>query len=272
MTKSSTQRFLTEGTVIVVSILLAFGIDASWDSYRADKEEQAVLRDLHRDFSQSVAALRDLSIPLMHAVESATAELAWHSSGLQEPFPSNTLLLGDWEAWTSDYLLRITESWVSEENRRTEVQDSLLGISISGPIQFEPRLPTLDALLAGQGLTSLRSRELRAALAGFPARLAVLREMEDAVTRSLLDSYRPLVWKAANATLAEFTNLGWWITDQTQRPQVLDVHTVEIDVSRELVNVMAHRIGQANGVGLIAEEIASEMDEILRLIEEQLRG
>jgi hypothetical protein len=270
MTKASTRRFLTEGTVIVVSILLAFGIDAGWESYRADREEQAVLWDLHRDFSQSLAALRDFNIPVIDAVQSATAELAWHSAGLQGPFPNNAFR-NEWEFRANDYLLPVTESWVAEETRRAEVQDSLLGISISGPIQFEPRFPTLDALLAGQGLTSLRSRELRAALAGFPARLADLREMEAAMTRSLLDSYRPLVWRATNATLAEFTTLGWFIADQTQRPQALDVHTVEIEVSRELANVMAHRVGQAGGVRLVAEGLATEMDVILRLIEEQLR-
>jgi hypothetical protein len=270
MTQFSTRRFLIEGTVIVVSILLAFGIDAGWDSYQAAREEQAVLQDLHRDFSQSVAALRDFNIPVVAAVQSATAELAWRSSGLSEPLPDNTPFNG-WEEVATDYFLPVAERWASDEARRAEVQDSLLGISISGPLQFEPRLPTLDALLAGQGLTSLRSRELRAALAGFPARLAVLREMEAAMTRSLLDSYRPLIWRAANATLAEFTTLGWFIADQTQRPQFLDVHTVEIEFSRELVNVMAHRVGQADGVRQVAENLAYEMDEIVRLIEDQLR-
>jgi predicted negative regulator of RcsB-dependent stress response len=48
MTQFSTRRFLIEGTVIVVSILLAFGIDAGWESYQAGQEEQAVLQDLHR--------------------------------------------------------------------------------------------------------------------------------------------------------------------------------------------------------------------------------
>ncbi len=60
------------------------------------------------------------------------------------------------------------------------------------------------------------------------------------MTRSLLDSYRPLIWRSTNATLAEFTTLGWFIADQTMRPQVLDIHNVEIEFSRELVNVMAH--------------------------------
>lgn len=270
MTKSSNKRFATESIVIVVSILLAFGLDAGWDSYQGNKEELAVLHELHRDFSQSVATLREFNVPVIAAVQSATMELAWHSIDSSEPVPTS-LLSGSWEDRANEYLLPVTDAWASNQARRATVQDSLLGISISGPIRFEPRLPTLDALLAGQGLMRLRSRELRSALAGFPASLARLREMEATLNQNLLANYRPLIWKAANATLAEFITLGWFIADQTQRPRVVDLHTVEIEFSSELVNAMAHRAGQAGGVNLMAAALASEMDEIVRLIEEQIR-
>jgi len=49
---TSSSRFLIEAFVIVVSILLAFGIDAWWDEQRERSEEAEVLAGLHREFEE----------------------------------------------------------------------------------------------------------------------------------------------------------------------------------------------------------------------------
>jgi hypothetical protein len=50
-------RALTEATVIVGSILLAFSIDASWDEYRERRDERAVLSNLEAEFVANLERL-----------------------------------------------------------------------------------------------------------------------------------------------------------------------------------------------------------------------
>ncbi len=55
-------RVFVEGVVIVVSILLAFGIEAWWDGVQDRQEEQEVLRGLASDFTINVGLLRGVII------------------------------------------------------------------------------------------------------------------------------------------------------------------------------------------------------------------
>ena len=47
------KRFATEGAVIVASILLAFGIDASWDASQARRTESTVLESIRTETEQN---------------------------------------------------------------------------------------------------------------------------------------------------------------------------------------------------------------------------
>ena len=51
-------RVSVEGVVIVLSILLAFGIDAWWDGVQERTAEQSVLRGLVIDFEANLEALK----------------------------------------------------------------------------------------------------------------------------------------------------------------------------------------------------------------------
>lgn len=50
-------RALSEGAIIVGSILLAFAIDAGWDAYRERADEQAVLASLETEFTANLETL-----------------------------------------------------------------------------------------------------------------------------------------------------------------------------------------------------------------------
>ena len=50
-------RIFVEGLVIVVSILLAFGIDAWWDERGENRQEQALLQGLVKDFRRADSVL-----------------------------------------------------------------------------------------------------------------------------------------------------------------------------------------------------------------------
>jgi DnaJ-domain-containing protein 1 len=70
-------RILAEGTAIVVSILLAFSIQAWWDDRQDQNDERVILRSLQAEFDQvqsqiesvsrSVGATRDSAIQLLNA-------------------------------------------------------------------------------------------------------------------------------------------------------------------------------------------------------------
>lgn len=51
------RRALSEAAVIVGSILLAFAIDAGWDTYRERSDEQAVLASLEDEFVANLELL-----------------------------------------------------------------------------------------------------------------------------------------------------------------------------------------------------------------------
>ncbi len=52
-------RVFVEGVVIVLSILLAFGLQAWWDGVQEREQESEALEALAQDFSENIQALRD---------------------------------------------------------------------------------------------------------------------------------------------------------------------------------------------------------------------
>ena len=57
--QNSIPRMLVEALLIVVSILLAFGIDAWWEERRERIEEQEILLGLKQEFEQNQRAIEN---------------------------------------------------------------------------------------------------------------------------------------------------------------------------------------------------------------------
>ena len=134
-----------EGVVIVVSILLAFGLQAWWDASRERAEGRQALEALARDF-RAASALLDRQFLLTDSIVAATERiLEWtgpsadsrYADSLAVLFPTVTRLPG-----------------------------------------FEPPSGTLDALLGSGDLRLIENDSLRAALASFPSRLAGMQRTE----------------------------------------------------------------------------------------------
>ncbi|MCG8448743.1 MAG: hypothetical protein MI725_04060 [Pirellulales bacterium] len=53
MDRSRSWSLAAEGTVIVVSILIAFGLEAAWEQYKDERREQEYLASLLADFTES---------------------------------------------------------------------------------------------------------------------------------------------------------------------------------------------------------------------------
>ena len=125
-------RLLAESLAIVVSILLAFGIDAWWERRQEDKREEALLTGLLDDFRSSREQLID------------RLELAGRIAEGIEGFLSAT------DEFTP--------------NRRLPVAEPSILAALSTPT-YEPATSTLDAALASGDLEFIDNQRIRRELA-----------------------------------------------------------------------------------------------------------
>jgi hypothetical protein len=76
-------RIAAEGAVIVFSILLAFGIDAWWDSYRAKQDERALLVQVQNTLTEDLASIRNEADTIASVRNRLVALIAQYESGVQ---------------------------------------------------------------------------------------------------------------------------------------------------------------------------------------------
>lgn len=133
-TRTRIQRLLIEGTVIVSSILLAFGIDALWAQRLLRAEESLALASLEEDFAANLEQLERVI----------------------------AVYQDSWEQVTTLRRLSL------EEIRALPQQEvSALMLGICNPWTFDPVLGTTKALVGAGKLGILRDPQLRKALTTF---------------------------------------------------------------------------------------------------------
>lgn len=76
-------RIAVEGAAIIVSILLAFGIDAAWDRHVERQEEAEILADLGSEISRNLRALDGTLASHQRVLEGAARLVATPSSELR---------------------------------------------------------------------------------------------------------------------------------------------------------------------------------------------
>lgn len=143
MTQRSIKSYLYEGIVIVASILVAFGLDASWANYQESRVEGRVLGEL-RDELESAKLRITLSIAELETVISASLELA-------ESLGSDTAAL--------------------EPEAAEALFNNLLAINT-----LEVPASVLESIIASGQVRLISSGELRKALSKWPAFVADVRE------------------------------------------------------------------------------------------------
>lgn len=139
-------RALTEGVAIIVSILLAFAIQAWWEDLGQRRAEQAYLLQLRADLGRAVAQLTEAAEREEAVVQSVTMVIA--ASRQPEPPPNDSLVV-----------------WLGA-----------IGNYNSGV----PTLTTAQGLLGSDALRTIRSQEVRDGLIGL---LDQLRQMEQGQLR-----------------------------------------------------------------------------------------
>lgn len=137
-------QLAAEGLVVVVSILLAFAIDAWWDGYLEDRRESKQLAAMREEFSASSAAIDEVLDSIQE-----------HANGVDE-------------------LISVLKSADAES---IQVSGRLLGYAI-GWRTSDVSTSTLDTLIASGELNQLKNEDLRRDLAGLPAFLLNITEDE----------------------------------------------------------------------------------------------
>ena len=146
-----------EGIIIVISILLAFAIDAMWAQHQVEQEEELALVALKSEYADN---LQQLDFVIDYHVMGRT-----HMSKL--------------------FML-------SEEELRKlpqkEISDIML--STSNPVTFDPILGTSKSLIDSGKLGILESQDLRSAITSFLTIIADIEEDEYYMREGALDIWR----------------------------------------------------------------------------------
>jgi hypothetical protein len=242
-----------EGVVIVASILLAFALDAWWDSRGQRQDEAQVLESLHSDFRAAGSQL-DRYLIIHRATLGSTEEIlsaarVAHSAGDAE----------------------------------VEVATVDLARTLIGPT-FDARLGTLDGLLASGGLVILRSEDLRKRLSAWPGLLADAAE-EEATSNTLIRSQMdPILWRQMDISPARVlpvqlansacNNLLWGRScDDINIEEDLPAQWASYSLlpsNFEVLGLFSTRLHILEHTIVQLQEVRDEIDLILKEIEEGL--
>ena len=208
MAEMPVRRVVAEGFVIVVSILLAFAIDAGWDTMQEAEERESVLAALQADFSNTVAHLEQ-----SHAM--SVAALA-----------------------ASDTLLAMLDGWTGS----VEVPVATVVNAIRPPTP-DPPLGALQALLSSGRLSLVGDEDLQAALAAWPAALADLQTKGELGESFVYDRFLPLLSRQTEISSLIEGRMAQVMTTRTLDglPTVEDRGTMTIPASDEVRGLLHER-------------------------------
>ena len=232
-------RNLTEGVLIVVSILLAFGIEAWWAGYIERKDEVEALGYLREDFVETNQRMTSTSESHRRVFESSVRLL--HMTG-----PTS--------------LVRVNESTV----------DVLLMDLLEAPMIF-PVTATLDALMGSGRLDIISSSELRRELAAWSAAMDSLLEIEREAKVQMDQRFLPLIWDHVPVVTLDLVAFPEIYSDVVT-PSRFSRRYDELFAERRFENAVEERMNSsrraAERMGVAQEKVA----KILALLDRELAG
>jgi hypothetical protein len=225
------RRILAEGVAIVVSILLAFAIDAWWDEAGERSRERTVLAGLRGEFDANRGRL--------------AANLAQHE--------------GTHEAALT--LMEISDSGAPVE---PDSMEYLLRRVFVDAYSYNPSGGVLEGLIASGELGLVRDPELRGLLASWPGQLDENAEDEAWVFKDVQDVYTPYLNRV-------FPTRNVWIggTDLPRSADTPDYATVL--GTTEFENLVGMRAYGARILVFENESLMELVDRIAGLIDRELQ-
>lgn len=228
-------RIIAEGSIIVVSILLAFSIDAWWQERVEKKESDALVRALHADFTVSQKHLREWA---------AGNERVLHAA--------------------SEFLHQIRERPIGEQ---LEVRQEWLIAAVSAPT-YDPTDTSLKTAVATGQIELIRDLELRDALALWRQQLEDTREDELLIREIVVHQLVPALSRHVRLGQAfEFDKMTGWFVG---RDEVKIDAGSTISVASDIEGALAERIFYTHFVVEGLNAIYETQGLILMHLEEEL--
>lgn len=225
-TTPPTSRWLLEGAVIVFSILLAFAIDAAWDSRSERQREAQILQALAADFE----AVREL--------------LPAHVEGHRR---------------TAESIQRIVEAVESVEPGTWVEVPRVAILQGFRNASFDAPGGAVDALISSGDLRLISDLELRSMLAAWPSRL------QDAIEddRMLREFWGPEFRRVLIKDINLLEVIGDLYTLPLEEREKL---LVSIPVSNELRGILPNVLGSSRLADEAESQLLELVDAILEKI------
>ena len=151
------KSLLIEGFIIVISILLAFAIDAMWANHQVEQEEDAAVAALQAEFEENLTQLDYV--------------INYHLSGRA-------------------HMSQLFNSSEADLRKLSQVEISDIMLSTSNPITFDPILGTSKSLIDSGKLGIIENQLLRAAITSFVNVIDDIEEDEYYMREAALDIWR----------------------------------------------------------------------------------
>jgi hypothetical protein len=237
-------RLFLEGAAIVVSILLAFSIDAWWDGYQERNEEERLLVALLDEFSENKDLLEEARVH-HRAVDMATRELLALAAESTPDISPDSL-------------------------------DQLIGVILWfwAPTKFS--MGALNSVVLGGKLHLLQNEELRLKIAGWEAEIEAVHHderqdyttfHEDLIPHLRRHTYLPQIANVATrrpGTTEVLPNL-----EIPQRPGMTDHRSILKDL--EFQNLLVQRRWVQWDALDVYDTFEPRIDELIKQIQEELR-
>lgn len=238
------RRILVESVAVILSILLAFAIDAWWDGHRERLRERELLAGLLTDFEASRPDLTS-RVALARRMADGTTRFLDLTAG-------------------------------QTGTARVDVPDSLVLAILGGPT-YEPATNTLDAAVASGEIELLRNDELREELARWRRILSDTGEDEREVRRITNEQIVPLLSRETNLHPYLDRVLPWSGGDPYGAGRLIDGGSpasspdrATLTVTSELIGAVALRRFYVEFSAADLQELLASLDRLTALLAEEL--
>ncbi|MBT8448223.1 MAG: hypothetical protein KJO69_00945 [Gammaproteobacteria bacterium] len=229
-------RLLTEGLVIIASILLAFIIDAWWDNRQDRVQEREHLSSMKTEFEASIVGL-----------EKVNGAVTTHAKNVQE-------------------FIKLLKSVPIGES--VVVPSELLGAAITWRTS-DVSTSTLNALIASGNLNLLQNVELRSKLVGFPAFLLDTTEDEVLVQHFAEHEMSTFLAKQGLAEVAYAFRQG---VSEDKNIKFDVPASIAVKHTAELVGMLSARLVHFSYSMIGLPRVADYLKELNKQIEQELEA
>ncbi len=227
---------LLEGIVVIVSILVAFGLDAWWGN-------------------------RSARIDLLDDLASVTSEVEANIEALQVEALFHSMAAASIDDLVSRIDLAGGAPWLT-------LPDTIASFAFVFPPVFDASTGALDALVADGSLSRLEDRRLRQLLGDLRAQFEDVRDSEMGARRVAAEEIMPLFWESPDLAASlgrsgEFRRRG---LEQTPLPS----HAIRLENPPGLKNRLLLRRAWVTASSEGVAELLATLDEARALLEREL--